>query len=152
MVPEGFCVFLFLVVTGVLSLCISMMTLRGFLKRFYIYQRAVSIPSSLVYAGFPVGITFLMLAVAVAIPDGQIGRVIIFAGVFPVFLSVPVLMAWQPRWLEPQWFRWLKDNYPHRLPTLLNEATRGGRAWDVQAKTQEGLEEWARRTAAKYRE
>jgi len=148
---EGAYVFLGLMLVGVFLLYMGTMALRGHFKGLYLIKGIpLAAPASVIYTFFPGGIGALMLAVVVVIPNMQIGRIIIFVGGSLVMLSALVLMLWKPRWLKPRWLRWLEDNYPSLINTLLEEARQAGRAWETGIKTQEDLEEWAKRTAAKY--
>jgi hypothetical protein len=64
-----------------------------------------------------------------------------------MFLVTMVLGAGKPRWLQPRWLLWLKDNYPDQMETLLKDARQDSWAWQERARTQQGLEEWAREVA-----
>jgi hypothetical protein len=153
MSTEGIYVILVLVLAGVFSLGLSVMTLRGRFKGFYLFKGLpLVVPGGIVYTGFPAGVGALMLAVVLVVSSRQIGRTVVYIGSCLVMLSALVLMIWRPRWLKPKWLRWLEDNYPdYLLHNLLEEARRGGRAWEAQVRTQEDLEKWARQAVAKYR-
>jgi hypothetical protein len=151
MSAEGVYVFLGLVLGGFFSLYMSVMALRGHIKGLYLIKGIpLAAPASVVYTGFPAGIGFLILAIALLIPNIEIGRAIVVATCALMMLSALVLMLWKPRWLKPWWLRWLEDNYPSLINTLLEEARQAGRAWETGIKTQEDLEEWAAGVAAKY--
>jgi hypothetical protein len=148
---EGVYVFLGFLLGGILLLYTGIMMLRGHFKGFYLIKGIpLAAPASVIYTFFPGGIGALILAIALLIPNVEVGRIIVVSTSTLMMLSALVLMLWKPRWLKPWWLRWLEDNYPLLLNALLREARQAGRAWETGIKTQEDLEEWARRTAAKY--
>jgi hypothetical protein len=148
---EGAYVLLVLIFGGIFLLYMGTMALRGHFKGLYLIKGIpLAAPASVIYTFFPGGIGFLMLAIALLVPnDAVMRKMVTYTGVLGM-LSALALMLWQPRWLKPQWLRWLEDNYPHLLHTLLEEARQGGKAWEARVKTQEDLERWAAGVAAGY--
>lgn len=151
MAMEGIYAFMVLLLGGTFLLYVGTMALRGHFKGLYLIKGIpLAAPAGIIFTFFPGGIGALMLAVVVVIPDVSVGRMIIFIGGGLVMLSALVLMLWKPRWLKPWWLRWLEDHYPHLLHMLLDEARRGGKAWERQIQTQADLEKWAEQIVAKY--
>ena len=148
---ESAYVFLILLFGGLFLLYMGTMALRGHFKGLYLIKGIpLAAPASVIYTFFPGGIGSLILAIAFAIPNVRAGRIIGVSTCFLMMLSALVLMLRQPRWLKPQWLRWLEDNYPFLLHSLLEEARQGGKAWEARVKTQEDLERWAAGVAAGY--
>lgn len=57
----------------------------------------------------------------------------------------------EPDWLAPNWYRWLKREHGDIMPYLAMDAHEMGRqAWMQRGETQEGLEEWAEEVRRKY--
>jgi hypothetical protein len=57
----------------------------------------------------------------------------------------------EPGWMSPAWYRWLKTEHGDIMPYLVHDAHRLGRkAWMERVKTQEGLEEWATEVRRKH--
>ena len=139
----------YLVLTGVFSLYLSIMALRGRFKGLYLVKGfPFVVPAGIIYTGFPAGIgSLLFAAIALFVSNIRIGRVLIVLTCYATMLSSLVLMVWKPRWLKPWWLRWLEDNYPHCLNDLLEEARGGGKAWERRIRTQEDLEAWAEQVA-----
>jgi hypothetical protein len=151
MSAEGAYVILGLVFVGIFLLYMGTMALRGHFKGLYLIKGIpLAAPASVIYTFFPGGIGALILAIALLIPNVQVGRAIGVSACALMMLSASALMLWKPRWLKPWWLRWLEDNYPSLINTLLEEARQAGRAWETGIKTQEDLEEWAAGVAAKY--
>ncbi len=148
---EGICVFLVLVIGAAFSLYLSVIALCGHFKAPYLFKGIpLMAPAGMIYTGFPAGIGALIYAIALLIPNIELGGMIVAANSFLMMLSALVLMIWKPRWLKPQWLRWLEDSYPYLLDTLLEEARKEGKTWEAKVHTQEGLEKWAEQTAARY--
>jgi hypothetical protein len=62
-----------------------------------------------------------------------------------------VFAYFEPDWMSPDWFRWLKREHSDILDLLEREADKLGRAkWFPIVKTQEGLETWVAEVRHKY--
>ena len=62
-----------------------------------------------------------------------------------------VFSYFEPDWLSPTWYRWLKREHGDILPYLEQEANRLGRTnWLRRVRTQEGLEEWVAEVRRKH--
>ncbi|MBN1933168.1 MAG: hypothetical protein JW934_00810 [Anaerolineae bacterium] len=105
----------------------------------------VVIPS-FVFGSIPVGLALCaMVLIPFWIPNPDVARNFLCGGVGPLLGFGFLLVVWQPRWVLPRWYRWLKDNYGNIMPQLREDAQRIGRwEWAAMVRTQEGLEQWAR--------
>jgi hypothetical protein len=62
-----------------------------------------------------------------------------------------IFAYFEPDWLSPAWYRWLKKEHGDILPYLAEEAHQLGRKeWLKRVETQEGLERWAEEVRHKY--
>jgi hypothetical protein len=111
-----------------------------FLQRNY----PVIAPKAIAFALIPMGVSFLVAATAFALPETEMrGKAFVY-GSMPIFLVALVLAMWQPRWLLPQWYRWLLHEHGDII-RLLEEEARGlgsREEWERRASTQESLEVW----------
>ena len=58
---------------------------------------------------------------------------------------------WRPRWIRPQWVKWVEDN--HRwleIQWLIADARKDPQGWGNRVSTQQGLEGWAREVLNKH--
>ncbi|MBP8002485.1 MAG: hypothetical protein KA314_24485 [Chloroflexi bacterium] len=69
------------------------------------------------------------------------------------FWGLGFLFAYfEPDWLSPAWYRWLKRKHGDILPYLEQEANRLGRAaWLRQVRTQKDLEAWVNEVRERYK-
>lgn len=73
MYAEDICVFLGLVLGGILLLYTGIMMLRGHFKGFYLIKGIpLAAPGSVIYTFFPGGISALILAIALFFPDNPV--------------------------------------------------------------------------------
>lgn len=62
-----------------------------------------------------------------------------------------VIALLEPKWMSPEWYRWLKREHGDIMPYLALDAHELGRdAWMQRVETQEGLEEWVAEVRRKY--
>jgi hypothetical protein len=62
-----------------------------------------------------------------------------------------VFAYFEPSWLSPAWYRWLKQEHGDILPYLEQEANRLGRAaWLRRVRTQKDLETWVNEVREQY--
>ena len=54
-----------------------------------------------------------------------------------------------PKFLTPQWVRYLREKHDDILLILLTDAADDYASWKERTKTQAGLEEWAEETREK---
>ena len=57
----------------------------------------------------------------------------------------------QPKFLMPQWYRWLRTNHKDIMPLLRKDVTRiGYDVWQERTRTQAGLEAWVAEVRQKH--
>jgi len=137
-------IFLFLVI-GILFLIGGMSMYSGFYKSWWLNKSTPITPTGIAYGLFPASVIFFVMAyIGFFQPPSSVkDNLLYFIGTPSIFLSIILTMI-QPRWLKPQWLRWLEDNYQNTLSLLQEDAIKmGKRNWGQQVSTQEGLEEWA---------
>ncbi len=93
---------------------------------------------------FIIGLTLTIVATVLVghNPNGSFGE-ILFPLVFGFYALGFVFAYFEPDWLSPAWYRWLKHKHGDILPILEQEANRLGRAqWLGRVQTQKDLETW----------
>jgi hypothetical protein len=94
--------------------------------------------------GFTVGLAGLLLPSL----DPNANSVLVALALWGSGLA---LAYFEPNWLSPTWYRWLKKEHGDILPYLAEEAHQLGREeWLKQVQTQEDLERWAKEVRHKY--
>jgi hypothetical protein len=69
----------------------------------------------------------------------------------PILLSGYIFAWFEPDWMSPDWFRWLKQEHGDILNLLEREADELGREkWFPMVETQEGLETWVAEVRRKH--
>lgn len=107
-------------------------------------------PIAAAHVMIPGGITFLLLSLAVLLPELE-DRRRLFNFVMLFLILTIILAFWRPRWLVPRWLLWLEDNHGEIYDQLREEAQKlGAREWEKRVSTQEGLEAWAMEVRRKY--
>ena len=62
-----------------------------------------------------------------------------------------IFAYFEPNWLSPEWYRWLKEEHGDILPYLAEEAHQMGREeWLKRVETQEDLEQWVAEVRRKH--
>jgi hypothetical protein len=143
-----FGIIFFGVVPGLTLILYSLRLIRGQgNKSFYM---ADHIYSGRVYAAIPLGIFFLVLAIA-TIPQSQdISLTIV--GIALGFGVLGFIFAFtQPSFLKPPWLKWLEREHRDIMPLLREDAHRMGlNVWNERMQTQADLEDWVAEVRRKY--
>jgi hypothetical protein len=124
----------------------------GLDKRWFVVPAAPFISRGFYFAlptfviGFAVGLIGL-LSVAV---DPYADPTLMFVA-FGFWGMGFIFAYFEPDWLSPAWYRWLKKEHGDILPYLAEEAHQLGRKeWLKQVQTQEDLERWVEEVRHKY--
>jgi hypothetical protein len=123
----------------------------GYFKTLYLIKGIPGLyPSGYIYAFIPIGIGSCLLALALLLPDQELGGDIVGFGSWGIILLSITLMIWKPWWLKPWWLKWLEDHYGPILEDMLDEARR---TWNMgnQPHTEADLETWADSIARRHR-
>jgi hypothetical protein len=142
--------FLILFGVGVVLIGVGISIFQGYRRFDYIFPHYYSGAAN--YASIPLGIMLLMWAfLAVLNVSDNVGLLLTSVSLV-IGLAGLALNFIQPKFMRPQWYRWLEDNHEDILH-LLHRDTReiGYRKWQKQAQTQEGLEEWVAEVRLKHR-
>lgn len=95
-------------------------------------------------AGFGISILgLIMLCSRRGWVDDQTGMKLLIYVFCPLVGLSFVFWLWKPRFLQPDWYRWLDDHYGGVMHVLREDAERLGKMWLDRVRTQEGLERWA---------
>lgn len=141
---------IFLIVTGAGMIGVGIWARLGRFRSLYLIKGVPGVyPSGYAYAGIPAGMGFLLLAVALLMPDRRLGGNLAGFGSWSIILLSVILMIWKPRWLKPWWLIWLEDYYGHVLEGILEEA-RNDKNFEQQTATEADLAEWADKVAERY--
>ena len=145
---------IFLLGVGISGLMIGILMRLGIWKLWFVVERIpVLVIPSFVYGSIPLGLAFLILGISIRIVSGSSdARVIFFCVVLPLLATSIAFAIWQPSWLEPAWYHWLKKHHSSIIPILQKEARAMGRwKWQRRVSTQEGLEAWVEEVRRKHR-
>lgn len=105
------------------------------------------IPRDWPYGLGPGGIGSLLTGIGLLVDNRTLAMIGIL-GIVPFGL---VLMAWKPRWVQPDWLLWLRDHYEEPVLEFMLDRARNDKTWNQQVSTQEGLETWAEEMVQQYR-
>lgn len=141
----------FIVMLGVGSFAIylGVSGLLGYRRQEYIFPHYYS--GGINYASIPLGtmgIIWAFLAV-LKLPIG-LSNFFLFISLGIGLLGL-LLNFLQPKFMTPQWYRWLEDNHEDILHLLHRDAREMGyNKWKKQTRTQEGLEAWVAEVRQKH--
>jgi hypothetical protein len=144
-------IFVLTVVTAGLLLAVMGILIRaGRYKRWYLVNdNTMFYHKAACYALIPSGLAFLSLAALPLLPAAGSGQDLI-SNVFFLLMGIGVLLTfWQPKWLKPDWVRWLEENHADILDLLVEDA-RETPSWEKRVSTQVGLEQWVAETQQKH--
>lgn len=138
------CILLFLFGTGVSFVYIGVRGLLGYRRAGYLFPFRYGYVGGLVnYGAIPLGIMAIgwVIIIILPLPEHWEGYFFIISSLIG-FLGV-LLGVFQPRFMLPQWYRWLQENHKDILPLLREDVRRMGyKTWRRRTDTQESLEEW----------
>jgi hypothetical protein len=136
-----------IMISGFAMLSTGLLARFGRFRRWYVIGMRAMWGEVARYGAIPLGVSLIVSGVVISdtLPEEveRIGGWIVAT----MFLVTMVLGAWRPRWLQPRWLLWLKDNYPDQMEALLEDARRDSWTWQERVSTQPGLEEWAKEVA-----
>jgi hypothetical protein len=142
-VSQHLSILLFFGGLGTIALLSGILIRAGIWKTWFATKRIpVLLPTSYYFGYIPFGLMLLSIAFASLFEPET--RLILFDCLVPLFLvSSIVLSIWQPWWVQPVWYRWLKEHHGNIIPILREEVqAMGGWEWQRRVSTQEGLEQW----------
>ena len=130
---------------GLVAIGIFLIVKTGVIKSWFILKTLPGLLSSrMMYAMLPFGISFLLVAIVVSLPnyDPKNSNLLTLALLFGPVLGF-LFMYRPPNWLDPKWLQWLKKEYGYCLDILIEEAQLMNRwDWERQVRTQEGMQRW----------
>jgi hypothetical protein len=111
--------------------------------------------TSVVFSGqapfvmIPSGIALILLAVGAFAPWDWLQS--LFLGAC-LILGLVAVVFWgvRPRFLKPEWLRWLEDDHRDILPTLRREALHVGNHWADHTRTRPDMEQWVAEVRRKH--
>jgi hypothetical protein len=122
----------------------------GYGRRWYLGpDDPIFYPKPGVYGSVPLGLSFWCILLVLVLPEPwqtfATWAAFSFAG-----LCI-LLVGLQPRWVKPQWVRWLEEENDDILDRLIQEA-RWTKDWEKRIAIQEGLEAWVAEVREKWGE
>ena len=151
---EAICIISSLVMGGVMAIALGIWTRLGKNRTWYLIPNYyVLLPKTGHYA-LPVGgLMLITLGLSLLMPEPELVRIVWAVGVFPLGIITVLVVIFQPKWLKPQWVRWLEENHGDILELLTEEARKTPKwtDWAKQVSTQEGLEAWVTEVRRKHR-
>jgi hypothetical protein len=117
-------------------------------KSFYMVDH---IYAGRVYAAIPIGIAFLIFAIATIPQSVDISLSIVGVGLG--FGVLGLIFAFiQPSFLKPAWLKWLEREHGEIMPLLIQDANNMGLdVWNKRIQTQADLEVWVAEVRRKYK-
>jgi hypothetical protein len=126
----------------------------GLDKRWFVVPAAPLISRSFYFAlptailAFVIGLVGMLL---VALNPNSESALYLFFFTFGLLGASFIFAYFEPDWMSPAWYRWLKKKHGDILPYLAEEAHQLGRKeWLKRVETQEDLERWAEEVRHKY--
>ena len=142
--------FTIMLAVGIISIWLGINILQGHRRYDYIYPHYYS--GAINYASIPLGTMSLILAFIAAL------KVTDTLGLFVTSIAILIglvglaLNFIQPKFMRPQWYRWLEENHEDIMHFLHRDAREMGyQKWKEQTQTQEGLEAWVEEVRRKHR-
>lgn len=143
---------LFLVI-GVLFFISGIAMYSGFYKSWWLNKSTPVTPTGIAYGLFPASVAFFVVTyIAFFQPQSSLrDSLLCFLGIPSILLSI-IFATIQPRWLKPQWLKWIETNHEQFSRLLWEDARKRGRwKWELQVRTQKGLEEWVAEVQSKHK-
>ena len=140
-----------LVIIGVWLIYVGGSGLLGYRRYAYIFPSSYGyVTGGVNYGSIPLGIMSLIWALAFFRLPQPWNQALLFIslGFGLIGLLFGII---QPSFLDPHWYRWLKENHRDIMPMLqvvIREI--GYEEWERQTKTQIGLEEWVTEVRRKH--
>jgi hypothetical protein len=125
----------------------------GLDKRWFVVPAAPLISRGFYFAlpTFVVGFAIVLLTMLLFFLDPEADLVFPLVAAWGLWGMGFIFAYFEPEWLSPAWYRWLKKEHGDILPYLAEEAHQLGRKkWLKQVQTQEDLERWAEEVRRKY--
>lgn len=122
----------------------------GFDKRWFVMPSAPLISRNIYFALPTIALGFLVGLIGLSLPSlDPDGNLVLIA--FGLWGMSFVLAYFEPAWLSPAWYRWLKREHGDIMPYLAVDAHEMGRqAWLQRVETQAGLADWVEEVRRKY--
>lgn len=126
----------------------------GFDKRWFVMPARPLISSGFYFAlptvilGFVTGIAGMLLVV---FDPRDANSLLLFYITFGFWGTSFIFAYFEPDWLSPEWYRWLKREHGDIIPYLVMDAHEMDRkAWMQRVETQPDLEEWVAEVRRKH--
>jgi hypothetical protein len=144
MTSEQIIVILVLFGAGIFSVYFGVSGLKGHRRRSYIFPLDYGYVAGLGnYGSIPLGIMAIIWAIAGILPLSESWQMILAFISSVLGIAGVLLGVLQPKFMEPQWYRWLMENHEDIWYLLQKDVRQMGLdVWQRRTTTQEGLEVW----------
>lgn len=147
---EHECIIAGLVGLGLFFILLGGSIRLGYLKKWYLGpDDPIFYPKPGVYGFIPLGLACIILALGLVF-QGLENWLVLGVPMFLCLIAI-FLVGLQPRWIKPQWVRWLEEENDDILDRLIQEAC-WTKDWEKRIATQEGLETWVAEVREKWGE
>jgi hypothetical protein len=147
---EHECIIAGLVGLGLFFILLGESIRLGYLRKWYLGpDDPIFYPKPGVYGFIPLGLACIILALGLVF-QGLENWLLLGVPMFLCLIAI-LLVGLQPRWIKPQWVRWLEEENDDILDRLIQEA-RWTKDWEKRIATQEGLEAWVAEVREKWGE
>lgn len=144
------CIAVALMIAGITGIGLGTWTWLGGNRAWYLVPNYyVLLPKGMYYALPLGGLMFITFGISLLFPNSRIGDIIMYWVTFPLFVTVILVVIFQPTWLRPAWVRWLEENHGDILEILLTEGRKTPN-WGKRVSTQEGLEAWVEEVRSRH--
>ena len=138
--------------SGVVLVCLGLSGFLGYRRKSYIlWYEYGYVSGGINYGSIPLGITCIMWAFIFTLPiQEKTASAFLFISLGIGFVGI-LFGIFQPKFLMPQWYRWLRTNHKDIMPLLRKDVTRiGYDVWQERTRTQAGLEAWVAEVRQKH--
>ena len=127
---------LIILLIGLIFVALGIAALTGWWKKWYWRTRGGA------YGYIPMGLLFVIYAY-----EAQVAQYIGAAGVITAYVVLAVLVVYlslrPPRWIKPNWIRWVED-LPAAMQKAMRAVAKEDDDWMTHMNTQEAVKKWAK--------
>ena len=131
--------FLVPVIFGSLSLGMGLRSVFDYDRTSFINKTSRGIGN---YSSIPIGVFILLQATVFFVDFSSIPSIVSLTIIIGLLATAVWFWLSPPKFLHPQWYRWIQENHGDIWPLLREEAAKDYEQWFQETKTQEGLEVW----------
>lgn len=130
---------------GFFSLYLGIGGLLGYRRKSYILPFEYGyVGAGISYSMIPMGIACIIFPFSSLFMPKFESLALVITNIAGLISFIGILFGvFQPKFMMPMWYRWLRTNHNEIMPYLREDVERRGyEIWREQTDTQEGLEAW----------